>query len=94
MAYCSYHNGELTVTRGKVLGSFKHKDSGILFEYVENLEFGSGFGRAFPHKLAVLDGKEFRYAKVLTTVAYVVVDEECGEVVVEKWQLKGKREYA
>jgi len=35
-----------------------------------------------------------RYAKVLKTVAYLVTDEdECGEPVVERWDIKKFRSY-
>lgn len=41
-----------------------------------------------PHEIAMSDGS-FRFAKVLKTVAYVVVDEdEYGNAVVEKWDVK------
>lgn len=40
-------------------------------------------------------GEEHRFAKVLKTVAYVVVDEAAdGSPVVEKWAIKSHREYA
>jgi hypothetical protein len=42
----------------------------------------------FPHEVAMSDGS-FRFAKVLKTVAYIVVDEdEYGLPVVEKWDIK------
>ena len=42
----------------------------------------------FPHEIAMSDGS-FRFAKVLKTVVYVVVDEdEFGNPVVEKWDIK------
>jgi hypothetical protein len=42
----------------------------------------------FPHEIAMSDGS-FRFAKVLKTVVYVVTDEdEYGQPVVEKWNIK------
>jgi hypothetical protein len=42
----------------------------------------------FPHEVAMSDGS-FRFAKVLKTVVYVVIDEdEYGLPVVEKWDIK------
>ena len=36
----------------------------------------------------------FRYARVLKTVAYIVVDEdEYGDAIVEKWNIKKQRIY-
>jgi hypothetical protein len=43
-------------------------------------------GDEFPHKLWTLDG--FRHARILKTVAYIIVDEdEYGLPVIEKWDI-------
>jgi hypothetical protein len=94
MSYFQYHNCELTETRGRILGSFKSKESNVLFEYAHNVEQG-GFASEFPHKIALQNGTEFRYARVGETVAYIVVEEgKYGEPVCEKWQIKAHRKYA
>jgi len=42
----------------------------------------------YPHEIAMSDGS-FRFANVLKTVAYVVIDEdEYGNPVIEKWNIK------
>lgn len=63
-------------------------------------EFDNGFARFeyrsntrtdlsdMPHEIAMSDGS-FRFARVLKTVVYIVVDEdEFGAPVVEKWDVK------
>jgi len=51
----------------------------------------------YPHKVwigAVINDQGYRYAKVMKTVAYVVVDEDDdGQPVVEKWYIKNNKEY-
>ena len=67
-----------------VLGSFVEKTAGQTHEYSPN---NTGYMRHYPHKLWTLDG--FRYANIHKTVAYIVTDEdEYGNPVVEKWQIK------
>ena len=58
----------------------------------------SYFGKEFPHKVWVTnassDDRGYRYATVKKTVAYVVIDEDDnGEPVIEKWNIKGHRIY-
>lgn len=72
-----------------VAGQFRHAETGRVFDYTPPREtpFEGYAARVF-----VLDG--FRYAKVLKTVAYVVVDEDAdGGPVVEKWSIRGHRIY-
>jgi hypothetical protein len=67
-----------------VLGSFVEKTAGQTHEYSPN---NTGMMHHYPHKLWTLDG--FRYANIHKTVAYIVTDEdEYGNPVVEKWQIK------
>lgn len=76
----------------KILGSFQEKEVGNHFSYAENPEKDSGgFGSGFDHIVFVNDsfGHGYRYANVKKTVAYVSVDEdEYGQPVVEKWNIK------
>ena len=83
---------------GSIIGCFTEKDKGHLFEYSSNK---GGFGAldGWPHRVWVTTPIEnidsgFRYARVLKTVAYIVVDEdEYGDAVIEKWSIKKKRIY-
>lgn len=71
------------------LGYFVEKDCGNYFEYEVNREEDGWLPVAeYPHRVWVaFDG--WRYAKVLKTVAYIVVDEdEYGNPVTEKWDIK------
>lgn len=75
----------------KPIGQFTEKEVGNYFEYSVN-DDAIPFAENFPHKVWVLDG--YRYADVKKTVAYIVVDEdENGQPVTEKWQLKKNKKY-
>lgn len=78
-----------------VLGSFIEKDYGKTFEYIKAPVLP--FGDDYPHRIFVgpsWNEGQYRYAKVLRTVAHVVVDEAAdGSPVVEKWNIKAHREY-
>ena len=87
--------GYYTYTKDPI-GVFTEKDVGNMFEFSKNEE--SQFND-YPHKVWV-GGKGvcgmtgWRYALVKKTVAYIVVDEdEQGNPVTEKWQIKGKKDY-
>jgi hypothetical protein len=77
-----------------VTGYFVHKETGRPFQFVNALDvlqvFVKGKIHSFPQEVYVgPEGKETRYARVLKTVAYVVVDEtDDGKLVVEKWPIK------
>lgn len=79
----------------QIVGAFTEKSAGNWFEYEKNSE-DTEFGSEYPHKVWVgnpIPGLEsgWRYAKVLKTVAYIVVDEdEYGKPVTEKWFIKSK----
>lgn len=73
------------------IGVFVEKEAGNHFEYSLN-DDQIPFGEEFPHKVWVHDG--YRYADVKKTVARIVVDEnEYGQPVIEKWYIKGHRQY-
>ena len=79
----------------EVLGAFNEKDFGMWFEYCENTEENAN---EFPHLICVGNNLkhcwDFRYAKVLKTIAYIIVDEDdSGNPIVEKWQLKNHRTF-
>ena len=76
---------------GSILGRFVEKDHSNLFEFSTTTGADAGF-KGFDHKVWV-GGNAFRYAKVLKTVAYIVVDEDNDGPVVEKWYIKHHKLY-
>lgn len=85
---------------GSILGSFVEKDKGNFFEFSHNQDLSEVWAYRFPHKIWVTtpaDGIDcgYRYGIVKQTVAYLAVDEdEFGEPVMQKWQIKQRRDYA
>jgi hypothetical protein len=82
---------------GTIRGSFVEKSVGNFFEFSLNTEENT-FGEDYPHKVWVssnpVNDSGWRYARVLKTVAYVVVDEDAeGNPVVEKWDIKEHNSY-
>ena len=77
-----------------VAGGFHEAKHGRFFEYARPVE---GEFIPFPgYELKVYVGPvgEFRWAKVIASRAYVVVEEAaCGAPVVEKWVLNRHRVY-
>jgi hypothetical protein len=86
----------LTYTESPI-GAFVEKSVGNTFEFSTNDEQGEA--PEWPHRVWVASGKiahdsGWRYARVMKTVAYIVVDEnDYGEAVVEKWDIKNYRTY-
>lgn len=84
---------------GTIIGSFYEKSVGNFFEYSTNPAKDSWVdANEFPHRVYVsnnpVQDSGWRYARVLKTVAYIVVDEDDqGRPVVEKWNLKGGKVY-
>lgn len=79
-----------------VFGQFRLKDEVLenTFEYAERRHPDDNFAPEFPHIVYVgPNGEETRLAKVLKTVAYVVVDEDDLGPVIEKWQIKQHKIY-
>ena len=83
-------------------GRFIEKDNGHLFEYdlhSHHDEWYSDFQPSlYPHRVWVslnpVNDSGWRYALVKKTVAYIVTDEDdCGELVIEKWNIKDHVEY-
>jgi hypothetical protein len=66
-----------------VAGEFENEFARFEYRKNANPEWSD-----MPHEVAMSDGS-FRFAKVLKTVAYIVIDEdEFGEPVIEKWNIK------
>jgi len=87
---------------GSVMGQFQEKDYGHWFEFSRNDVLvisppaHGGKNVEFPHKVWVgndYKNPQYRYAKVGKTVAHVIVDETADGWVVEKWDIKNKRDY-
>ena len=84
-----------------ILGSFKEKEFGTIFEFTKNpahsIFLNPQGTDEFPHLIFVNNFEKnwpYRYARVLKTCAYIVVDEDAGgNPVVEKWDIKGHRLY-
>ena len=77
------------------IGVFTEKEHGNYFEFSNNPDNYSP-GKSYPHIVWVGDdiGHGYRYATVKKTVAYVVVDEdEYGLPVIEKWNIKQRKDY-
>jgi len=75
-------------------GQFVEREYGKYFEY-DALSDSS----EHPYRVWVTtpwEGRDsgWRYAKVLKTVAYVVIDEDENGLVVEKWSIKNHSVYA
>jgi len=79
------------------VGRFVEREVGNYFEYSVN-DDDFDFCKEFAHKVWVgglVNDQGYRYANVKKTVAYVCVDEDdYGQPVVEKWDIKQNVEYA
>jgi hypothetical protein len=81
-----------------VLGMFREESHGKYFEYIAATEdeanvfnnYSPYDGPNFPHRVFVGPLGWSRAARVLGTVAYVVVDEDDNGPVVEKWNINHK----
>lgn len=78
-----------------ILGQFREADHGKVFEFAERRWPDDTFAADMPHVVYVGEGSvEPRLAKVLKTVAFVVVDEDAdGQPVIERWDIRGCRAY-
>jgi hypothetical protein len=75
-----------------IVGRFDELETGNLFEYSTNND-DFDFAKPYPHKVWVTTPRPgidsgYRYATVLKTRAYVVVDEDENGPVIEKWLFK------
>jgi hypothetical protein len=79
------------------VGRFVEREVGNYFEYSIN-DDDFDFCKDFAHKVWVgglVNDQGYRYANVKKTVAYIVTDEdEYGQPVIEKWNIKQNVEYA
>jgi hypothetical protein len=64
---------------------FKNKETGVFFEFEKLTDRYYDF----THKIFMESADDFRYGRVLQTVAHVCVDEdEYGFPVVQKWPIR------
>jgi hypothetical protein len=76
-------------------GCFTECDEGNFFEFTQpESENDMVFGTDFNVMVWVDNANGYRFAKVLKTVAYVIVDEAAdGSPVVEKWNIRNFKRY-
>ena len=90
--------GYYTYTKDPI-GSFTEKEHGNNFEYSLNDDtddFTLSIVENYPHKVWIgntVNDSGWRYARVLKTVAYIIVDEDNDGPVLERWFLKKNTEY-
>ena len=84
------------------IGRFILRKNSNHFEYSLNDEvddYSRSMAEKYPHRVwwggkGIGGGSGWRYARVLKTVAHVVIDEaDDGSPVVEKWELKSNINY-
>jgi hypothetical protein len=73
---------------GKVAGQFTEREFGKWFEYDALSD-----NPDYPHRVWVTTPREgidsgWRHARVLKTVAHIVIDEDENGLVVEKWSIR------
>ncbi len=75
---------------GTIQGCFTHKEHDSYFEFsTATPEESAWAGAEYNMKIWLLGGTQWRLAKVLKTVAYVVIGEdEHGRPYVERWPTK------
>ena len=91
---------------GSIIGGFTEKENENFFEFsaASEEEIDNSFG-TIAHRIWVTSSWKshaghtldcgYRLGNVLKTVAYLIVDEdEFGEPIVEKWNIKGHRKYS
>jgi hypothetical protein len=101
MSYCPHTNTDVRnrfLGGGEplplLLGQFCNYHAAGVFEYSERLpgQFPEDFCPDYQHVIYLIDGN-VRLARVLQTVAHVVIDENDHGAVVERWKLRGHRHY-
>ena len=76
-----------------VFGVFHDDEWDYAHEYAERRDYPDDFVPEFPHQVYVGPDGQHRLAKVMKTVAYVVVDENENGPVIEKWHIKKHKIY-
>jgi len=77
-----------------VQGAFREVDNGGLFEFAGRMPHHFGTWAEGFDQIVYVGQDAYRLARVLKTVAYIVVDEDAdGQPVTEKWAIKNHRAY-
>lgn len=73
-----------------VVGQFQHKETSKYFEFRQTVDRTVRGFEHYPYEVFVGPNAEStRFARILKTVAYIVVDEDAlGNPVEEKWPIK------
>lgn len=72
-----------------ILGSFKETEHNNKFEYTNTRTPIFYQNLAYDKLVYVGFNGEYRYARIMKTIAYIIVDElDCNQYVVEKWNIK------
>ena len=76
-------------------GYFRESETDNFFEYAAHNNFiEDTVYPDFQCRVFVDNEGSWRYAKILKKTAYIIVDiNDCGEPVIEKWQIKNHRRY-
>ena len=94
MAFAPYYNTP-GMQEPALLGIIQHAETLAQFEYSKRPagDRGGIWWDQYGYRIFTRDGD--RMARILKTVAYVVIDEDPdGQPVVEKWPLRKHRTYA
>jgi len=76
-----------------LLGQFAEKDHGNFFEYAARPEgLGGDFAPDAKH-IVYVGGGQYRFARVLKTVAYIATDDADGFPIWERWNIKQHHQY-
>jgi len=77
-----------------IQGAFREVDHGGLFEFAIRMPQHFGTWAGGFNQIVYVGTGGYRLARVLKTVAYIVVDEDVdGQPVTEKWFIKDHRAY-
>ena len=95
MSFAPYTNDRRRSFQPEVLGQFRNSETNCFFEYTTNPVQDMDWGADFAHCVFVGPDAETRFANVKKTVIEIAVDEdEHGNAVTEKWQIKQHRVYS
>ena len=71
-----------------LIGQFTEKDNGNIFEYAERpAGLGGDFAPDAKH-IVYVGGGQYRFARVLKTVAHIATDDADGFPIFERWNIK------
>ncbi len=81
------------IDAGRVKGGFTEVDFGMHFEFKNLSPEDRTFGDDYPQRVYT-GASGGRFARVLKTVAYIVIDEgPGGQPIVQKWKIRNFKAY-